>query len=80
MHEPIVRRYEGNPIITADDIHYPVVTVHNAGVTKHDGKYYMLFRSHRTNGRSILGLAVIDDGYRFVPRGERHLRDAQDGA
>lgn len=79
MHEPIVRRYEGNPILTADDIPYPVVTVHNAGVTKHDGKYYMLFRSHRTNGRSILGLAVSDDGYRFVPRGEPFMVPGTDG-
>ncbi len=66
MPEPIVRRYEGNPILTAVDIPYPVQTVHNAGVTKHNGKYIMLFRSHRDNGRCILGLADSDDGFHFV--------------
>jgi len=38
---------------------YPVETVHNAGVVKHNGKYVMLFRSHLRNGRSIIGLAQM---------------------
>ncbi|UCF10612.1 MAG: glycoside hydrolase family 130 protein [Candidatus Bipolaricaulota bacterium] len=67
MREPIVQRYPGNPILTPDDIPYPVETVHNAGVTRHEGRYIMLFRAHRGNGRSIVGLAKSDDGYRFTP-------------
>ena len=55
--ERFVTRYEGNPILTTDDIPYPVETVHNAGVTKYDGRYIMLFRSHLDTGRSIIGLA-----------------------
>ena len=43
----IVERFSGNPILTSDDVPYPVVTVHNAGVAKHNGRYYMVFRSHR---------------------------------
>ena len=65
MIKTIVKRYEGNPILTKDDIPYPVVTVHNAGMTKYNGEYLMLFRSHLTNGRSILGLARSNDGYHF---------------
>lgn len=61
----VIKRYEKNPILTKDDIPYPVATVHNAGVTKHKGQYIMIFRSHLTNGRSILGLARSDDGYHF---------------
>ena len=61
----VIKRYEKNPILTRDDIPYPVATVHNAGVTKYNGCYIMLFRSHLTNGRSILGLARSADGYRF---------------
>ncbi|MHA1967389.1 MAG: glycoside hydrolase family 130 protein, partial [Candidatus Hodarchaeales archaeon] len=49
---------------------YPVETVHNAGVVKHHNKYIMLFRSHRRNGRSIIGIAESKDGYSFVPREE----------
>lgn len=61
----VIKRYEKNPILTKDDIPYPVATVHNAGVTKFKGQYIMIFRSHLTNGRSILGLARSADGYHF---------------
>jgi predicted GH43/DUF377 family glycosyl hydrolase len=64
--EPIVKRYEGNPILTKNDVPYPVETVHNAGVTKYDGKYIMIFRSHLRNGRSIIGIAESTDGYNFT--------------
>ena len=61
----IVSRYAHNPILTKDDVPYPVATVHNAAVVKHQDKYIMIFRSHTLNGRSILGKAVSDDGYHF---------------
>jgi len=62
---PIIQRYEKNPILTRDDVPYPVATVHNAGVTRYKDRYIMIFRSHVTSGRSILGLAESDDGFRF---------------
>jgi predicted GH43/DUF377 family glycosyl hydrolase len=61
----VIKRYENNPILTKDDVPYPVVTVHNAAVTKYKSKYIMVFRSHLHNGRSILGLAESEDGYYF---------------
>jgi predicted GH43/DUF377 family glycosyl hydrolase len=63
-----VQRYEKNPILTKDDIPYPVETVHNAAVAKFNGKYIMLFRSHRANGRSIIGIAESEDGFNFTSR------------
>jgi len=30
----VIKRYENNPILTKDDVPYPVVTVYNAAVTK----------------------------------------------
>jgi len=80
MPEPIVRRYEGNPILTPADIPYPVETVHNAGMVKHNGKYVMLFRAHKATGRSILGLAESDDGYHFTARPEPFMVPATEGA
>jgi len=62
---PVLKRYEKNPILTKDDVPYQVATVHNAGVTKCNDKYIMIFRSHLNNGRSILGLAESDDGFSF---------------
>jgi predicted GH43/DUF377 family glycosyl hydrolase len=70
MKKPFVTRYQGNPILTKDDIPYPVQTVHNAGVTKYDGRYIMLFRSHLDTGRSIIGLAESEDGFNFTVRSE----------
>ena len=70
MKNAFVTRYQGNPILTKDDIPYPVQTVHNAGVTKYEGKYFMLFRSHLDTGRSIIGLAESDDGFNFKIRPE----------
>ena len=61
----MIKRYSGNPILTKDDIPYPVATVHNAGMVKHNNEYIMLFRSHKLNGRSIIGKAVSNDGYNF---------------
>ncbi len=61
----LVTRYSRNPILTKNDIPYEVATVHNAGVTKYNGEYIMLFRSHKHNGRSILGLAHSTDGFHF---------------
>jgi predicted GH43/DUF377 family glycosyl hydrolase len=79
MNDPIVKRYENNPVLTRDDIPYPVATVHNAGVVKHQGRYIMLFRSHRRNGRSIIGLAESHDGFSFRAHAEPFLVPATEG-
>ena len=77
--EEIVRRYEGNPILTRADVPYPVETVHNAAVVKHEGSYVMLFRSHLRNGRSLIGLARSDDGLRFQVAPEPFITPAVEG-
>lgn len=64
----LVKRYEKNPILTKDDVPYPVVTVHNPAVVKLSNRYVMVFRSHLRNGRSILGIADSDDGFSFRVR------------
>lgn len=79
MLRDIVERFKGNPILTKDDVPYPVTTVHNAGIVKHDGRYIMLFRSHRRNGRSILGLAESDDGFHFQVRPEPFMVPITEG-
>ena len=77
MKKTFVTRYKGNPILTKDDIPYPVQTVHNAGVTKFDGRYIMLFRSHLDTGRSIIGAAESDDGFNFKARPEPFIVPAK---
>src|SRR5690348_17687355 len=80
MTRDIVRRYRGNPILTKADIPYPVETVHNAAVVKHEDEYVMLFRSHLRTGRSIIGLARSPDGFHFTADPEPFLIPARDGA
>jgi len=63
--ESAIERHAGNPILTKDDVPYPVETVHNAGAARYDGRYVLLFRSHLRNGRSVIGIAWSDDGYCF---------------
>jgi predicted GH43/DUF377 family glycosyl hydrolase len=76
---PLVKRYEGNPILTRDDVPYPVATVHNAGVIKHNDRYIMLFRSHLHNGRSVIGRAESTDGFSFSVHSEPFLVPSSDG-
>jgi len=63
----VVKRYAGNPVLSADDVPYAGTLVFNAGVTKWQGRYVMLFRNEVCNekGQVIdrnLGLALSDDG------------------
>jgi predicted GH43/DUF377 family glycosyl hydrolase len=79
MHAPIVERYAKNPILTRDHVPYPVVTVHNAGVVKHNDRYIMLFRSHLDSGRCIIGCAESADGFSFQARPRPFLTPAAEG-
>jgi len=75
----LIKRYPNNPILTKDDVPYPVATVHNAGVVKLHGRYIMIFRSHKLNGRSILGKAESDDGFVFKVDEEPFMIPAAEG-
>lgn len=77
--KPLVKRYKGNPILTKDDVPYPVVTVHNAGMARHGDRYIMLFRSHLRNGRCVIGMAESTDGYSFKVSPEPFLTPASEG-
>lgn len=61
----LVTRYSKTPNLTKNDVPYEVATVHNAGVIKNNSENIMLFRTHKLNGRSILGLERSNDDYNF---------------
>ncbi len=77
--DDVVKRYESNPILTRYDVPYDVVTVHNAAVVKYGDEYMMVFRSHKRNGRSILGLARSKDGFSFIVDPEPFMTPATEG-
>ncbi len=79
MIKKTIKRYEKNPILTKKDIPYAVETVHNAGMTKYKDKYIMLFRSHKRNGRSIIGIAESTDGFNFKSRPEPFITPSISG-
>ena len=58
---------------------FPVVTVHNAGIVKFKDRYIMIFRSHKHNGRSILGKAESVDGFHFKVDKEPFMVPATEG-
>jgi len=64
-----LERYEGNPILTSEEINkiwtdpmLQTITVHNAGITQYKEETIMLFRSHLRNGISVLGIARSENG------------------
>ena len=66
---PAIRRYEGNPVLSAGDVPCDACLIFNAGVTKFQGRYVMVFRNDTGNaerkelkGGSHLGIAFSDDG------------------
>ena len=73
---PIMRRYENNPILTAENMPYPSTYVFNAGVARFNGKYVIAPRVDlrntdkkpgEPNMRSIgTGLGWSDDGINFT--------------
>ncbi len=68
---PVIKRYEGGPILTKNDIPYKADLIFNAGVAKYQGKYIMIFRNdYGWNGNggfegTNLGLATSDDGIKW---------------
>lgn len=76
---PIIKRYSGNPILTKKDVPYEVVTVHNAAVAKYNNQYIMLFRSHKRNGRSIIGIATSKNGFDFKVRPQPFIEPEKSG-
>ena len=81
----IVRRHPSNPVLSAEDVPYKATLVFNAGVTKFQGRYVMVFRNDygtwgepRFEGTN-LGLAFSDDGikWRVEPKPCFELEDEE---
>ncbi|MBN1250052.1 MAG: glycoside hydrolase family 130 protein [Anaerolineae bacterium] len=82
VSSPVIHRHPGNPILTYRDVPYPSALVFNAGVTKYQGRYVMVFRNdygdfeaQRLDGTN-LGLAFSDDGLNWQVAPEPCFRGA----
>ncbi len=59
-------KYEGNPLLTKDDVPFRVNSIFNAGAVKLDGRYLLLCRTEMPDGRSAFTLAESTDGIKFT--------------
>ncbi len=75
----VLRKYKGNPIITPGDMPFACETVYNAGAAMFRGKHVLLLRCGRHDGRSVWGLAMSEDGYRFKVHPEPVFSRATEG-
>ncbi len=75
----VVNRWEGNPIISAEDIPFPCNTVFNAGAVKVGEEYILLLRVEDLRGHSVLALACSEDGYHFTIHDEPVMVPSQEG-
>ena len=60
--DELFKRFEGNPIITADDWPYKVNTVFNPGAVMHNGETILLARVEDRTGISFLNVIRSKDG------------------
>jgi len=60
-----LHRWEGNPIITLEDIPFRCNTVFNGSPVRINNEYIILLRVEGQQGYSFLALARSDDGYHF---------------
>lgn len=65
FHYDVIHRWEGNPILTIEDIPFPCNTVFNAACAKYEDEYILLLRIEDLTGRSVFALARSNDGYHF---------------
>ena len=75
----MLHRWEGNPLITADDVPFPCHTVFNGAPVKVGDEYLILLRVEGREGHSIFALARSDDGYRFEVEPEPVMTPASEG-
>ncbi len=61
----LIHRWEGNPIIRAEDVPFPCLDVRNAGVVKFEGRYILLLTIEALDGRTRIYRAESEDGYYF---------------
>jgi len=87
--QDVIRRHPGNPVLSPGDLPYPSTLVFNAGVTKYQGRYVMVFRNdHGVSEaefrarpqpfQTSLGIATSADGVHWQPAARPWLELATD--
>ncbi|MHC4944881.1 MAG: glycoside hydrolase family 130 protein [Planctomycetota bacterium] len=62
----LVKRWGGNPILTAEDMPFQCTALHNAGAVRFEDEHILLLRVEDMAGRSFFILARSENGFQFV--------------
>ena len=62
----LIRRWGGNPILTAEDMPFPCTALHNAGAVLFEGQHLLMLRVEDMTGKSFFILARSENGFQFV--------------
>lgn len=79
MGRDFLHRWEGNPIITLEDIPYRCNTVFNGTPVKAGDEYFLLLRVEGQQGYSFFSLARSQDGFHFTVDSEPVMLPAKEG-
>lgn len=74
-----LHRWEGNPILTLEDIPFPCNSVFNGTPVKLGREYLLLLRVEGQRGYSFFALATSDDGFHFEVERKPVLLPAKKG-
>ncbi|MBU0755861.1 MAG: glycoside hydrolase family 130 protein [Planctomycetes bacterium] len=61
----LIRRWGGNPILTAQDMPFPCTALHNAGAVMFEGRPILMLRVEDMRGMSFFILARSKNGFQF---------------
>ncbi len=79
LGQDVLHRFEGNPIITLEDIPFRCNTVFNGAVIKKGNEYFHLLRVEGQQGYSLFALARSKDGLHFTVEDEPVMTPARMG-
>ncbi|MFB0517373.1 MAG: glycosidase [Candidatus Neomarinimicrobiota bacterium] len=75
----ILHRWEGNPVLTLEDMPFPCNSVFNGTPVKLNGEYLLLLRVEGQRGYSFFALARSEDGFHFEVERKPVLFPAEKG-
>lgn len=75
----ILHRWEGNPVITTQDVSVPCLDIRDAAVVRFEGRVVLLVTVQALDGRTNIHRAESEDGYRFDIEAEPLIDVAQTG-
>ncbi len=75
----VLHRYEGNPVLTLEDIPFRCNTVFNGAMVKRGNEYFHLLRVESQQGYSVFALARSKDGLHFTVEDKPVMEPARKG-